>query len=76
VAAAADVENSARSEETVQRRDHFSTRQPIIRISPGVQPFAFGAGASDTKHELALIARLAEFAEAGQLITARCPCSA
>src|SRR5919106_724927 len=48
----------------------------IIRIRPGVEPFPFSASASGAEHELALIARLAEFAEAGHLITARCPCSA
>jgi len=46
VATAADVGSAARSEETVERRDHFSAGQPAIGIRLGVQPFPFSAGAA------------------------------
>src|SRR5262245_17637702 len=73
VAATADVEDAARREETVERRDQFSARQPVLEIWLGFQPFSFRAGAANAKHEFALAARLAEF---DQLITARGPCAA
>jgi hypothetical protein len=76
VATAADLEDAAGSEEPVQRRYHLRARQPILGSGCGVQPFPFSAGASWAEDKLALIARLAEFAQAERLITARGPCAA
>src|SRR5262249_4854000 len=76
VAAAADVESSARRKETVERRGQLSARQPVLGIRPGVQPLPFSAGAPSAKQKFALVARGAEFAEAEQLIAAPGSCAA
>src|SRR5215813_803555 len=71
VAAAADVEDAAQREETVERRDQFFTGQPVLGIRLGLQPFSFSAGAPRAEHGLALVARFAEHAEAERLIATR-----
>src|SRR5262249_50692630 len=76
VAAAADVENAASREETVERRDQLSARQPVLEIRLGFLPFSFRAGAPRAKQEFALVARLVGFTEAGQLIATRFACAA
>src|SRR5262245_2996330 len=63
VAAATDVEDAARREETVERRDQFLTRQPVLEIRLCVQSFSFSAGAPRAEHGFALVARLTRFTE-------------
>src|SRR5262245_1978850 len=76
VAATADVEDAARREETVERRDQFSARQPVLEIRLCFQSFSFRAGAPRAEHGFALVARLVWLTEVDQLITTRFACAA
>src|SRR5262249_49579559 len=76
VAAAADVEDAARREETVERRDQFFTGQPVLGIRLGLQPFSFRASAPRAEHGLTLVARFAEHTEVERLIATRATCAA
>src|SRR5215813_11989820 len=71
VTAAADVEDAARREETVERRDQLFAGRPVLGIRLGLQPFSLSAGAPRAEPGLALVARFAEGAEVMQLIAMR-----
>ena len=71
VTATADVEDAARREETVERRDQFFAGQPVRGIRLSLQPFSSSAGAPRAELGLALVARFAERAEVMQLIAMR-----